>query len=59
MVLDCATPILNYLEVRGYLIFDQTQDILLQAHYIWVKGKIKIGTQATPYKYNATIVLHG
>ncbi|MFO0001847.1 MAG: G8 domain-containing protein [bacterium] len=40
-------------------MFDQTRDHLLEAHYIWVKGKIKIGTPSTPYKYNATIVLHG
>lgn len=59
LVLDCATPIFNYVEVRGYLIFDQSQDLLFQAHYIWVKGKIKIGTQSNPYKFNATIVLHG
>lgn len=41
------------------MIFDQTKDILFQAHYIWVKGKIKIGTKDTPYVYNANIVLHG
>ena len=59
MILDFPTPIFNFVEVRGYLIFDQTRDHLLEAHYIWVKGKIKIGTPSTPYKYNATIVLHG
>lgn len=59
LVLDCDTPIFNHVEVKGYLIFSQLGDNLFQAHTIWVKGKIVIGTAANPYIFNATIVLHG
>jgi len=59
MVLDCDTPIFNYVEIRGNLIFNMLGDNLFQAHYIWVKGKLTIGSAANPYIFNATIVLHG
>ena len=54
------TPVLNYLEVNGNLIFDNTQNITLESKYIWVKkGTIRVGSETLPYNKNANIILHG
>ena len=54
------TPVLNYLEVNGDLIFDNTRSLTLEAKYIWVKkGVLRIGSQTVPYSQIANIILHG
>ena len=37
LVLDIDSPILNYVEINGILIFDRSRDNTFQARYIWVK----------------------
>ena len=60
LLLDVSPPVLDYLEVNGNLVFDNTQNLTLQSHYIWVnKGTIRIGSESMPYSQTANIVLHG
>ncbi len=60
LLLDMSTPVLNYLEINGNLIFDNSQNITLQGQYIWVKkGTIRIGSENAPYSQYANIILHG
>ncbi len=60
LLLDVSPPVLDYLEVNGNLVFDNTQDLTLQSHYIWVnKGTIRVGSESMPYSQTANIILHG
>ena len=60
LLLDMSPPVLNYLEINGNLIFDNSQNITLQGQYIWVKkGTIRIGSVDMPYSQYANIILHG
>lgn len=48
------------MEINGILIFKNTANITLQAHYIWVReGTLKIGSELIPYLQSANIILHG
>ena len=38
VVLDTGTPVLNLILIEGFLIFDDSQDIHLQAKYIFING---------------------
>mgnify|MGYP001447768285 CR=1 FL=1 len=50
LLLDIDTPVLNYLEINGNLVFDNTKNITLQSRYIWInKGTLKIGSETMPY----------
>lgn len=58
--LDVSTPVLNLILIEGNLIFEDEQDIHLQAKYIFINnGKLQIGTETNPFSHYATITLHG
>ena len=38
VVLDTSTPVLNLILIEGFLIFEDSQDIHLQAKYIFING---------------------
>ena len=62
MVLDMDTPVLKMLLVKGgTFIFDDENDIHLQAEYILITGggKFQIGTEEQPFQHQATITMHG
>jgi len=62
MYLDCDTPILNTLEINGRLTFrdDDNLDLTLNSKRIWVRsGELLIGTEDSPFRNTAKIVLHG
>jgi hypothetical protein len=60
ILLDVSPPPLTLLIIEGTLIFDDTQDIHLEATYIFIKGgKLQIGTEDKPYQHQATITMHG
>ena len=60
--LDTETPILTGLIINGgTLIFDDYQDVHLQAEYIIVNdgGLLQIGTEARPFTHKALITMFG
>lgn len=58
--LDTNTPVLNLILIEGELIFEDEQDVHLQAKYIFINnGKLQIGTEDNPFTHNATVTLHG
>mgnify|MGYP001289303286 FL=1 len=58
--MNIDTPIFNYTEVNGILIFDRTRDNTFESKYIWVKkGIIRIGSEESPFAKKANIILHG
>ena len=58
--LDTDTPVLNLILIEGALIFEDEQDMHLQAKYIFINnGKLQIGTEDNPFSHNAIITLHG
>jgi hypothetical protein len=57
---DVSAPPLNMLIIEGALVFDDTQDLTLDASYIFVKnGTMRIGTEAEPHQHKAVVTLHG
>ena len=57
---DTNTPVLNLILIEGTLIFEDEQDVHLQAKYIFINnGKLQIGTEENPFLHKATITLHG
>ena len=57
---DTNTPVLNLILIEGALIFEDEQDVHLQAKYIFINnGKLQIGTEQNPFTHRATITLHG
>eukprot|EP00931_Biecheleriopsis_adriatica_P101149 TRINITY_DN76357_c0_g1_i1.p1 TRINITY_DN76357_c0_g1~~TRINITY_DN76357_c0_g1_i1.p1 ORF type:complete len:5100 (-),score=780.62 TRINITY_DN76357_c0_g1_i1:121-13482(-) len=60
VLLDMDTPLLDVLIVEGVLVWDDTQDLQMDAKYIWVKGgTFELGTESKPFLNKATITLHG
>lgn len=58
--LDTDTPVLNLILIEGELIFEDEQDVHLQAKYIFINnGKLQIGTEDNPFTHSATVTLHG
>ena len=60
--LDTTTPILKgILIIGGSLIFDDNQDVNLNAEYIIITegGKFQVGTKEKPFMHNAVITMHG
>lgn len=60
--LDTNTPVLKGLIVQGgSLIFDDNQDVNLNAEYILVTdgGSLQVGTKENPFMHKATITLYG
>ena len=45
----------------GSLIYDDMQDVSLQAKYIIIAagGRLQIGTEQTPFTHNAVITMYG
>ena len=59
---DAKTPILaGVLILGGSLIFDDMQDVSLQAQYIIItsNGKLQIGTEDNPFMHKAVITMYG
>ena len=55
--LDTDTPVLNLVLVEGALVFEDKQDLHLQAKYIFINtGRLQVGTQATP-TYSTTLTV--
>jgi G8 domain len=64
MLFDVAeTPILDYLEINGRLIFDDKGNRKLNVKNIFVReGQLIIGgdgVTSVPFHFNATITLYG
>ena len=60
ILLDVFTPVLEAVIIEGALYFDPTQDVSLDATYIFVNGGLmQVGTAEHPYEKNAVITLHG
>ena len=58
--LDISTPVLNLILIEGSLIFEDKQDLHLQAKYIFINnGRLEIGTEKSPFNHKAIITLHG
>ena len=60
--LDTVTPILKGLIIQsGSLIFDDNQDVALNAEYIVISdnGVFQVGTEAQPFQHKATITMYG
>lgn len=59
---DTSTPILTgVILLGGSLIFDDSQDVSLQAEYIIItdNGLLQIGTENQPFMHNAVITMYG
>jgi hypothetical protein len=59
---DTTTPILKGIIIQGgSLIFDDNQDVSLNAEYIIISdaGKLQIGTKEQPFTHKATITMYG
>ena len=60
--LDMETPVLKGLIIQGgSLIFDDQQDVHLQAEYVIITdgGHLVIGTEAKPFLHKAIITMYG
>jgi cell migration-inducing and hyaluronan-binding protein len=58
MVLDVSPPALRSLTVNGKLRFSDESDLALTTEWIYVPGgELQIGTEANPYRHNASITL--
>jgi hypothetical protein len=58
MVLDVSPPALRSVTVRGKLTFADERDLDLLTDWIYVPGgEVQIGTEARPFRHNATITL--
>lgn len=59
---DTTTPKLKGIIIQGgSLIFDDNQDVYLNAEYIIVTdgGKFQVGTREKPFEHKAIITLYG
>ena len=59
---DAQTPVLAGLIILGgSLIFDDMQDVSLQAQYIVIVdgGLLQVGTEETPFMHNANLTMYG
>jgi hypothetical protein len=59
---DAKTPILTgVIILGGSLIFDDMQDVSLQAQYIIIvaNGRLQIGTEQQPFTHKAVITMYG
>ena len=59
---DAKTPVLaGLIIIGGSLIFDDMQDVILQAQYIIIvaNGTLQVGTEKTPFIHNANIQMYG
>jgi hypothetical protein len=59
---DAETPVLKGLIIQGgSLIFDDNQDVHLQAEYIVITdgGVLQVGTKQRPFMHKAVITMHG
>jgi len=59
---DTTTPILKAVIVdNASLIFDDNQDVALNAEYILVVngGRLQVGTASNPFQHNAIITMYG
>jgi cell migration-inducing and hyaluronan-binding protein len=58
VVLDVDPPALRSLTVDGRLSFSDDRDIGLETDWIYLRGgELQIGSEARPYKHNASITL--
>ena len=58
MVLDVSPPALRSLTVNGKLTFADERDLALTTEWIYLPGgELQIGTEAAPFRHNATITL--
>jgi hypothetical protein len=59
---DASTPVLSgVIILGGSLIFDDMQDVSLQAQYIIIaaNGRLQIGTEQQPFTHKAVITMYG
>ncbi len=58
VVLDMSPPALRSVTVQGKLTFADERDLALVTDWIYVPGgELEIGTEARPFRHNATITL--
>lgn len=58
ILLDTNTPDLGGITIHGTLEF-ANQDLTLTANWIMVMGRMEVGTEDSPYTYQANIILNG
>lgn len=59
---DTRTPILKAIVIdNASLIFDDSQDVALNAEYILVVngGRLQVGTETNPFQHKAVITMYG
>jgi hypothetical protein len=60
VLLDVSPPLLQIIIVEGTLMFEDEQDIKLEAYYIMLRnGTLTVGTEKNPFTHQANITLHG
>ncbi len=57
VILDVSPPALAGVTISGKLRFSDKADLKLTTEWILVHGELAIGSEARPYKHNATITL--
>lgn len=62
VLLDVDTPVLNGVMIHGELLFEDTAEVGLSAHWIMVMGEgsiLRIGSEEIPYENETHITLFG
>jgi cysteine-rich repeat protein len=60
IVLDISPPLLELVILQGTLAFDDSQDLMFNASYIFIHGgKLQVGTESEPFLHEAYITIHG
>jgi hypothetical protein len=60
IVLDISPPLLELVILQGTLAFDDSQDLMFNASYIFIHGgKLQVGTESQPFLHEAYITIHG
>eukprot|EP00898_Chlorokybus_atmophyticus_P004648 jgi/Chlat1/5184/Chrsp33S05041 len=60
ILLDMSPPRMVLLLIEGRMEFEDTQDLELQASYVFVNtGELMVGSEDTPFQHKATITLYG
>jgi cysteine-rich repeat protein len=60
IVMDISPPVIHLLILQGTLAFQDTQDLMLNASYIFIHGgRLQVGTESKPFMHEAYITIHG
>ena len=66
IIMDVSPPLLHLVILEGVLAFQDKQDLMLNASYIFIHGsvygstgRLQVGTEAQPFLHEAYITIHG